>query len=230
MLLRRGRASARAARAGRCALCEDDHTVSRSPSGAASAPRGSIGDRGQARDHVLGPHDVRGGRERRRDVAGALLPARELGSPARGSTTAVQRLVVDLDALGGILGLRARLRDDRRDGLARRSAPRRRRAADAGAARPSARAAARPARGTDAAARCPAARPAARRARRSTRAWACGRAHERHVQPCRRARMSSRNSRAAGQHPRVLPAADRLAERADDAHGGRGYLGSCRAR
>ena len=72
---------------------------------------------GQAGNHALGPHDVRRAGERARHVARALLPAHERLARPRVNDHG-KRLVVDLDALGEVLGLRARGGDDRRDGLA----------------------------------------------------------------------------------------------------------------
>ena len=74
--------------------------------------------RDQPRDHVVGADDVRRGGERAVDVTRALLPARQrLGRRAR-VRDGRQRLVVDLDALGGVLGQRARLADHGGDRLA----------------------------------------------------------------------------------------------------------------
>ena len=54
---------------------------------------------------VARAHDVRGGRERAVDVAAGLLEAQQrLGRRARVDDR-VERLVVDLDELGGVLGL-----------------------------------------------------------------------------------------------------------------------------
>ena len=139
---RPGRPSACASPASvRCVSCAETQTVSPSPSGSATTPRGSIGTattRGiacRARDHV------RGGGERAVDVAaGALEPQQLLGRRAR-IDDRVERLVVDLDELGGVLGQRARGRPARARPPGRRSAPRRPPAAGAarrGAPRPAA--------------------------------------------------------------------------------------------
>ena len=89
------------------------------------APVGGFGERAagldrgrhQARDHVVGAHDVGGARERALDVPRPLLPARELRSRARVEHRR-QDLVVDLDAVGGVLGFGARLAHHDRDRLA----------------------------------------------------------------------------------------------------------------
>ena len=81
-------------------------------------PRGSIGaatTRGiacRARD------DVRGGGERAVDVAARALEAQQLLGGGARVDDRVERLVLDLDELGGVLGQRARVGHDERDRLA----------------------------------------------------------------------------------------------------------------
>ena len=92
----------------------DRHAVALAPGERAA---GLHRRRRQARDHVLGAHDVGGAGEGARDVTRALLPARELRARPRVEDRR-QDLVVDLDALDGVLGLGARLAHDDRDRLA----------------------------------------------------------------------------------------------------------------
>ena len=72
---------------GRCAPCEDDQTVSRSPSRAASAPRGLHRHGGQARDHGS-LRTTCAARANAPATSPALRSQRTSTSPARGSTTA----------------------------------------------------------------------------------------------------------------------------------------------
>jgi hypothetical protein len=58
---------------------------------------------------VVGAHDVRRGREGPVDVTRALLPARQRLGRRAGIADRGQRLVVDLDALGRVLGQCARV-------------------------------------------------------------------------------------------------------------------------
>ena len=118
---------------GRCALCDDDQTVSRSPS-----RRGERAARSPSASPPGAGSRARCARRGRRAAnAPATSPARfsqrTSVAPARGSTTGRQRLVVDLDALGRVLGLRARLAPRRPRPAGRRSAPRRPPAAGCGA-------------------------------------------------------------------------------------------------
>ena len=175
---------------GRCALCDEDQTVSRSSSRRRERAAGLHRRRRQARDHVLGAHDVGGARERARDVARPLLPARELGARPRVEDRR-QDLVVDLDAIGGVLGLGARLADDDRDRLADVRAPRRPPARDAARRRRSIPAARPRVAGTARPAMSAAVHSAPRTPR--TRACACGlRTNAMCSMPS--SRMSSRNS------------------------------------
>ena len=80
---RRGRGICASCARGRCALCDDDQTVSRSPSGAASAPRGSIGAAARRGITCSVRTTCAAARERSRHVARALLPAHQRLARAR---------------------------------------------------------------------------------------------------------------------------------------------------
>ena len=84
--------------------------------------------------HPVAPgDDVRGPGEGAVDVAAGVRPAHERLVRRAGVDDRLERVVVDLDLLGDVLGQRARRGDDPRDGLARRSGPRRPAAPGAGA-------------------------------------------------------------------------------------------------
>ena len=103
---------------GRCALCDDDQTVRRSPP-ARRSPRAAPSATPTSRGITWSVRTTCAAAAN----APATSPARfsqraSVSVAARGSTTASQRLVVDLDALGGVLGQRARLAHHGGDRLA----------------------------------------------------------------------------------------------------------------
>ncbi len=172
---------------------------------------------GQPRDHALGADDVGGGPERPGDVARVLLPAHERLAGAR-IHHRFERLVLHDHAVRRVLGLRAGGGDHRGHRLTHVAhlavrEQRVRRVLDGEARRP------RHVRGHRAA-RDLRGRPA----RATDRDHPCVRVRRADERQVRRVRQPDviEIARTSGQDPRVLPAADRSAERARGAHGGRG--------